>query len=54
MMERYDIIIGGFLIFLVESLDEMHVFRDRRNDDHVRSGKIFFMKPFAEELRVEL
>lgn len=54
MMEGHDIIIGRLLIFLVESLDEMYIFRDRRNNDHVRSGKIFFVEPFAEELRIKL
>jgi len=53
-MEGDDIIIRHFLIFLVESLDEVHVFRDRGDDDDVRSGKILFMEPFAKELRIEL
>ena len=54
MMEGDDIIIRHFLIFLVESLDEVHVFRDRGDDDDVRSGKILFMESFAKELRIEL
>ena len=54
MMERDDIIIRHFLILFVECLDEVDVFRDRGDDDDVRSGKILFVEPFAEQLWIEL
>ena len=53
-MERHDIIVGHFFVLFVEGLDEVDVFRDRRNDDDIRSDKILFMKSFAEKLRIKL
>lgn len=54
MMERYDIIVRHFLIFLIEGLDEVDIFRDRGDDDDVCSGQILFMESFAEEVRIKL
>lgn len=54
MMERHDIIVGHFFILFVEGLDEVDVFRDRGDDDDIRSDKILFMKSFAEKLRIKL
>jgi len=54
MMEGDDIIVRQFFIFFVEYFDEVDVFRDRRDDDDISSGEVFFMKSFAEKLRIEL
>ena len=54
MMERDHIVVRQFFIFVVEGLDEVDVFRDRGDDDDVRSGQSFFVESFAEKLRIEL
>ena len=38
MMERHDIIVRHLLIFFVEGIDEVDIFRDRGDDDDIRSG----------------
>lgn len=38
MMERHDVVVRHFLVFFVEGLDEVDVFRDRGDDDDIRSG----------------
>ena len=54
MMKWDDIIVRHFFIFFVECLDKVYVFRDRRDDDDIRSDKIFFFKSFTKELRIKL
>lgn len=53
-MEWYDVVVRHFFVLFIESFDEVNVFRDRGDDNDVRSGEIFFIESFAEKLWIEL